>query len=174
MVKHRFTVEDYHKAYAAGALGQGRVELINGEVYIMSPMGNKHRRYIGAINYEIVTKLKDKAYMFCQVPIQLDDRSEPEPDFILTVPPASRYDDRPPGPADILLVIEVSDSTLVFDRTVKLPLYIRAGIPEIWIVNLLEEKLEVYRAPDYHPIYFDKGTAVAPLAFGEDRLEWWV
>lgn len=171
MVKHRFTVEDYHKAYAAGALGQGRVELLNGEVYHMSPMGYRHRYCVTALTQMLVKTFSERVVVMPQCSLIIAPESEPEPDLMLLKPPLSTYKDRDPYPQDVLLVIEVSDTT---DRSLKVPLYAQAGIPEIWIVNLLEEKLEVYRAPDYQPLYFEKGTAVAPIAIGGEGLEWWV
>lgn len=174
MVKHRFTVEDYHKAYAAGALGQGRVELLNGEVYHMSPMGYRHRYCVTALTQMLVKTFSERVVVMPQCSLIIAPESEPEPDLMLLKPPLSTYKDRDPYPQDVLLVIEVSDTTLAQDRSLKVPLYAQAGIPEVWIVNLLEEKLEVYRAPGYQPLYFEKGTAVAPIAIGGEGLEWWV
>lgn len=171
MIKHRFNVEDYHKAYAAGALGQGRVELLNGEVYIMSPMGYRHRYFVTALTENLVRTFAERAVVMPQCSLVIAPNSEPEPDLMLLRPPLSAYKDRDPYPEDVFLIIEVSDSTLAQDRSLKVPLYAKAGIPEIWIVNLLEEKLEVYRAPSYEPLYFEKGTKVAPMAFERDGLE---
>lgn len=174
MVKHRFTVEEYHKAYAAGALGEGRVELLEGEVYIMSPMGYRHRYFVAALTEALIKTFAQGAMVMPQCSLIIAPNSEPEPDLMLLRPPLSTYKDRDPYPQDTLLVIEVSDTTLAQDRSLKVPLYAKASIPEIWIVNLLEERLEVYRPPAYDPLYFEQGTKVAPLAFERDGLEWWV
>jgi Uma2 family endonuclease len=173
MVKYRFTHEYYHKAYAAGALGEGRVELLEGEVYRMSPMGYKHRYFVTALTQTMIQTFAEGAVVMPQCSLIIAPDSEPEPDLMLLKPPLSTYKDRDPYPEDVLLVLEVSDTTLSQDRSLKLPLYAGAGIPEIWIVNLLEERLEVYRAPGYEPSYFAKGVKVAPLALGGDGLEWW-
>ncbi len=174
MVKHKFTVDDYHKAYEVGALGLQRMELLEGEVYIMSPMGNKHRRYIGHLNHELIECLGDKAVIFPQVPIQLNNHSEPEPDFVIANLPTKTYDEHPPMPQDIFFLIEISDTTLTHDHTLKLSQYIKAGISEIWIVNLIEDRLEMFRAPHYAPEYIYKGTKVAPMAFPNDDILWWI
>jgi Uma2 family endonuclease len=173
MVKHRFTIDDYHKAHSAGALGEGRVELLEGEVYRMSPMGHRHRYFVTALTETLVKTFSERAVVMPQCSLIIAPNSEPEPDLMLLKPPLSSYKDRDPSPADVLLIIEVSDTTLAQDRSLKVPLYTKSAIPEIWLVNPAEERLEVYRTPNYEPVYFEKGTKVAPLAFEGDLLEWW-
>ncbi|WP_448567351.1 Uma2 family endonuclease [Thermus sp.] len=173
MVKHRFTVEAYHKAYEAGALPE-RVELLEGEVYAVSPMGKKHIRYLIHLTKIFSEAFGDEALVVSQIPLLLSEVSEPEPDLVLLAPPESRYDQKPPRAEDVLLLVEISDTTLVQDRALKLPLYQKAGIPEVWLVNLVEEVLEVYAFPHYAMERHPKGEAVAPKAFPTRAVAWWV
>ncbi|GAA5334812.1 MULTISPECIES: Uma2 family endonuclease [Thermus] len=173
MVKHRFTLEAYHKAYEAGALPE-RVELLEGEVYAVSPMGKKHIRYLIHLTKVFSETFGEEALVVSQIPLQLSEVSEPEPDLLLLMPPEDRYDRRPPTAKDALLVVEIADTTLVQDRTLKLPLYQKAGVPEIWIVNLVEEVLEVFAFPHYLEERYPKGERVAPKAFPKRPLAWWV
>lgn len=131
----------------------------------------RHRYFVAALTEMLVKTFSEPTVVMLRCSLIVAPDSEPAPDLMLLKPPLSTYKDRDPYPQDVLLVIEVSDTTLTQDRSLKVPLYVQAGIPEVWIVNLLEEKLEVYRAPDYRPVYFEKGTVVAPRAFGEDELE---
>lgn len=173
MIRHRFTVEEYHKAFQAGALPE-RVELLEGEVYEVSPMGKMHIRYLIHLTNALVTAFGDKALVVSQVPLLIPPDSEPEPDLMLLRPPASLYDHRSPQKEDALIVVEISETTLVQDRTLKLSLYQRAGLPEIWLVNLVEEVLEVYVFPSYERTLYPKGRTIAPKAFPDRFLAWWV
>ncbi len=173
MVKHRFTVEAYHKAYEAGALPE-RVELLEGEVYAVSPMGKKHRLYVMHLDRVFQEAFGDEAVVMVQCPLALSADSEPIPDLALLRPSLEAYRERDPGPEDVLLLVEIADTTLVQDRTLKLPLYQKAGIPEIWLVNLVEEVLEVYAFPHYAMERHPKGEAVAPRAFPTRPIAWWV
>ncbi|WP_117237021.1 Uma2 family endonuclease [Thermus sediminis] len=173
MVKHRFTVEAYHKAYEAGALPE-RVELLEGEVYAVSPMGKKHRLYVMHLDKVFQEAFGDEAVVMVQCPLGLSTDSEPTPDLALLRPPLEAYRERDPGPGDTLLLVEISDTTLVQDRTLKLPLYQKAGIPEVWLVNLVEGVLEVYAFPHYAMERHPKGEAVAPRAFPTRPVAWWV
>jgi Uma2 family endonuclease len=173
MVKHRFTVEAYRRAYEAGALPE-RVELLEGEVYATLPVGKKHRLYVMHLDRTFQEALGNEAVVMVQCPLLLSEVSEPVPDLALLRPPLEAYRDKDPTPEDALLVVEVSDSTLVQDRGLKLPLYQKAGVPKVWIVNLLEEVLEVYAFPHYLPERHPKGEAVAPRAFPTRKVVWWV
>jgi Uma2 family endonuclease len=173
MVKHRFTVEAYHKAYEAGALPE-RVELLEGEVYAVSPMGKKHRLYVMHLDRVFHEAFGEEAVVMVQCPLALSADSEPIPDLALLRPPLEAYRERDPGPEDVLLLVEIADTTLVQDRALKLPLYQKAGIPEVWLVNLVEEVLEVYAFPHYAMERHPKGEAVAPRAFPTRPVAWWV
>ena len=145
---HRITVDDYHRMGETGILGpELRTELIEGEVIEMPPIGPEHG---GAVNYLsnlIARVVRARAVVSVQNPIVLDSHSEPQPDIALLRPKADFYRTAHPRPGDILLVIEVADTTLRYDRDVKLPLYARAGIPEAWLVDLQGRRLTVYRNP---------------------------
>ncbi|HEV7893652.1 MAG TPA: Uma2 family endonuclease [Pyrinomonadaceae bacterium] len=143
--RHSFTVEEYRRMVEAGILREdARVELIGGEVVEMSPIGKRHAACVARLT-QVITLLLQRAFLvWAQNPIQLDGYSEPQPDVVVLRPRDDFYENEPPKPEDILLVIEVSDSTLAYDRKVKVPLYARAGIPEVWIVNLVEERVETF------------------------------
>lgn len=146
--RHLFTVEQYHQMIAAGIFTENdHIELIQGELIAMSPIGIRHAACVKRLNDKLSTALRGKIIISVQDPIELSENSEPEPDVALLAYRDDFYASHLPTPADIYLVIEVSDSTLGFDRTVKLPLYAQAGIPEVWLVNLIDNAIEVYRQP---------------------------
>jgi Uma2 family endonuclease len=129
----------------AGIFSQdARVELIEGEIVEMSPIGERHAACVGWLTRTLTLLLQHVALVWTQNPVQLDDYSEPEPDVLLLKPRDDFYRHGKPRPEDVLLVIEVSDSTLEYDRQIKLPLYARAGVPEVWIVNINEERVETF------------------------------
>lgn len=130
---------------SAGVLGEDdRVELINGILIAMAPIGDDHVSATNSLNELLVLNLMRRATVSIQNPIRLDDVSLPQPDVVVHDRTAAD-ERRMARPDEIYLIIEVSDTTLVYDRTVKLPLYAEAGIPEVWIVNLPEQQIEVYR-----------------------------
>ena len=147
--RHKLDVEDYHRMAEAGILGEDdRVELIDGEIIDMAPIGQPHAGTVGWLNQTLVMAFGDRAIVWPQNPIRLDRLNEPQPDFAVLRPRADFYrTGEPPGPEDVLLLIEVADSSLRFDRNVKLPLYARAGIPEVWIVDLRHREVRTYRGP---------------------------
>lgn len=148
IAKHWFTVAEYERMGAAGIFSEDdRVELIEGEIVEMSPIGKRHAACVGRLTQTLILLLQSKAIIWVQNPIRLNDYSEPQPDVAILKPRADFYEQSLPTPADVLLVIEVSDTTLEFDRQIKLPLYARAGIPEVWLVNLIDEQIETYARP---------------------------
>lgn len=148
VTRHRFTVADYERMGQVGIFSEDeRLELVCGEVIQMSPIGERHAACVDALSELLRERLKRSVNVRVQNPIQLDDYSEPQPDIAVLKRRDDFYRHAHPKPEDILLVIEVSDSTLEFDRTVKMPLYAGAGIPEAWLVNLPEEQIEVYGDP---------------------------
>ena len=148
--KHRFSVKEYYRMAETGVLRpDARVELLNGEIIDMSPIGSFHG---GVTNYlnEIFTAASKRRWVTAvQNPVQLDEYSEPQPDLVLLKPTPDFYRRRHPQPADVFLLIEVSDSSLTTDREAKLPAYGRAGVAEVWIVNLVDQVIEVYREPHF-------------------------
>jgi Uma2 family endonuclease len=146
VTRRRFTVHDYHRMAEVGILHEDeRVELIEGDVVEMTPIGSRHAMCVIALNRLLVRQAGDQALVSPQNPVRLSERLEPQPD--MTVIRARDYEGSLPGPEDVLLLIEVSDTTLSYDRNVKLPLYARAGIPEVWIVDLAGEVIERHTNP---------------------------
>ena len=133
----------------AGVFAEGdRVELIEGELIQMSPIGSAHSGAINGTTRALVRAVGDAAIVSVQNPVRLGDHSEPEPDFLLLRPRPDDYRIRTPLAEDVLLLIEVADSSLRYDRAVKLPLYARHGIPEVWIVDLVANTVETFARPE--------------------------
>jgi Uma2 family endonuclease len=148
VARHLFTVDDYHRMGEAGIFGEDdRVELIEGEIIEMSPIGSPHAARVKRLTRLLVRRLGTRAIVQVQDPVRLSQLSEPQPDLGVLKPRADFYAARHPEPADILLVVEVADSSRVFDREVKAPLYARSGIVELWVVDVIDEVVEVYRKP---------------------------
>ena len=148
IARHTFTVEQYYQMAEVGILDITKgTELIEGEIVDMSPMGRLHAACIAKATRSLIRLLPDTTDVRVQLPINLSNRSEPQPDLAIVHYREDYYASGHPQSNDILLLIEVSDSTLKYDREVKLPLYARSSIPEVWIVNLEEQILEVYRQP---------------------------
>jgi Uma2 family endonuclease len=174
VTRYRFTVDDYHRMAEAGILHEDdRVELIEGEILQMAPIGGEHAACVNGSARLLIKRLDDRAVVSIQNPIRLSAGSEPEPDLMLLRPRADGYWEGLPGPEDVLLIIEVSDSTLYYDRGTKLPLYAAAGIPEVWIVDLERRRVLVHRRPDgdlyREAIVIDDGS-LSPLAFPDIAL----
>jgi Uma2 family endonuclease len=146
--RRRFNVEDYYRMAEAGILGEDdRVELIEGEIVEMPPIGPAHGGGVTYLTNTFARLVEDDAILSVQNPVRLSDLSEPVPDLCLLRPRADFYRESHPRPEDVLLLIEVADSTAAFDRRVKLPLYARAGIREYWIVDIGKGTVEAHREP---------------------------
>ena len=146
VTRRRFTVHDYHRMAEVGILHEDeRVELIEGDIVEMTPIGSRHAMCVIRLTRLLVPLVGDRALVSPQNPVRLSERLEPQPD--MTVIRARDYEGSLPGPEDVLLLIEVSDTTLSYDRNVKLPLYARAGIPEVWIVDLAGQVIERHTNP---------------------------
>ncbi|MFB2836504.1 Uma2 family endonuclease [Floridanema evergladense] len=144
----RFTLEEYHKLTEIGFFHEDdRIELIRGEIIEMAAKGTAHETCISKLLRELVRLLGDAATLRCQSPILLLNNSEPEPDFAIVKNKPDDYLSAHPTPNDVLLVIEISDSTLNYDREVKLSLYAEAGISDYWIFNLSDNQLEAHSEP---------------------------
>lgn len=147
LVHHRFTFDDYDQMIEYGILTENdRVEFIRGEIIEKMPIGDQHAACVNRLNRLLGKLIGESAIVSVQNPIRLED-SEPEPDLALLRPRPDFYASGKPRAADVLLVIEVADTTLDFDREVKRELYAEAGIAEFWIVNLLDACVEVHRQP---------------------------
>jgi Uma2 family endonuclease len=146
--RHRITVDEYYRMAEVGLLApDARVELIEGEIIDMAPIGTDHNGVVNQLSQLFNKAVVDLAIVQTQGVVRLDGSSEPQPDLALLVPREDFYGRAHPSPADVLMLIEVSDSTLVYDRDVKIPLYARHGIPEVWIVDLQNKELRIYRSP---------------------------
>lgn len=146
--RHRLTVDDYHRMGEAGVLGpDARVELIEGEVLDMAPMGSQHFWMLSRLNRLLVPAVADRAIVVSQAPIRLDAHNEPEPDFAILRMRSAGHAGALPTARDTLLVIEVSDTTLAYDLRTKSTLYARHGVPEYWVFDLPARTLRFFRAP---------------------------
>ncbi len=149
--RHRITVHEYHRMAEVGLLApDARVELIEGEIIDMVPIGSRHAAAVKRIAQTLTLSLADRATVSVQDPIRLSQYSEPQPDIALLRPRADFYAAVHPGPADVLLLVEVADSTLRFDRDIKLPLYACHGIPEVWLVDIENAQFTIHRDPQTH------------------------
>jgi Uma2 family endonuclease len=168
--RRRFTREEYHRMADAGILHEDdRVELIEGEIVLMTPIGRRHAACVAELTRLLVPAVGQRALLWPQNPITLPDESEPQPDIVLLRPRADRYLQDDAHPEDVLLLVEVADTSQRYDRLVKLPLYGRAGVPEVWIVDLPGEVIEICRRPTptgyTHVERIGRGGVITPGAF---------
>jgi len=146
--RHSISVDDYNRMAESGILGvKERVELIEGEIIDMAPIGCRHAAAVNLLNKQLVDAIGDTAGLSVQNPIVLGDLSEPEPDFALLRPDPNSYRDRLPEADDVLLLIEVWDTTLRYDQTIKAPLYARFAIPELWLVDIEGRSIILFHTP---------------------------
>jgi Uma2 family endonuclease len=145
----RYDVAEYYRMASAGAFAEHpRVELIEGEIVEMAPIGGRHIGTVMALTQLFVVAAADRFKVSIQNPLRLDDYSEPEPDFVLLRPCADKYrSDEPPFASDAVLVIEVADSSLPYDQRVKMPLYAAHRVTEFWLVDLQEASITICRSP---------------------------
>ena len=156
--KHLTNINEWRRLGEANIFPpESRLELINGEILEMAPIGFNHAGHVIRLLNFFAPLVSNKALVNAQNPLQLGDLSEPEPDFMLLKPNADFYSSRHPNANDVLLLIEVADSSLTFDQNQKLRLYALHGIPEYWLLNLNDECLEVYRKPN-DEVYAEKTT----------------
>lgn len=145
---HRFTREDYHAIAEAGILGEDdRVELIAGEIITQMPIGTVHAGTVKRLNQLFTHLVRGRCIVSVQDPVALDPFSEPQPDLALLRPRPDFCANAHPEPGDVLLIVEVADTTLAFDREEKIPLYAAVGIPEVWLVDLSDKSVHVFRLP---------------------------
>jgi len=170
LLRRKFTLEQYHKMAESGILTEDdRVELIRGEIVEMSPIGRRHAACVRRLAKLFSEKLSQRAIVDTQNPVELSDRSEPQPDVALLQPHPDFYEAGHPQPEDIFLLVEVADTTVETDRNVKIPLYAEGGISEVWLVNINEQCVEVYREPvttGYQNVQkFQRGQTLSIEAF---------
>lgn len=168
ITKRHFNITEYYRMAEAGILSEDdRVELIEGEIIKMTPIGSRHAGCVSRLNNLLNRLVGEAAIVNVQNPLRLSNFSEPQPNIALLKPRDDFYSDAHPTPNDVLLIIEVSDKSLEYDRDVKLPLYAAASIPELWLVNLIKDMIEIYREPQdgmYREVrYVTRGETVGPL-----------
>ena len=146
--RRRFTRKEYYRMAEVGILGErDRVELIEGEIIEMSPIGRHHKAFVYNLTRLLVLALGERATVSVQSPIPLSEDTEPEPDLTVLRRRDVSYKEREAGAEDALLVIEVAETSLRYDRTTKRRLYAQAGIPEYWVIDCAAETVEVHRRP---------------------------
>jgi Uma2 family endonuclease len=149
ILRWQFTVADFARMVEAGILAEDdRVELIDGEVRAMSPIGPRHVAIVNRLNALMSRQLADNAIVSVQNPIQLTDYTEPQPDIAVLRPREDFYARALPLPEDVLLVVEVAETSLEYDREEKLPRYAQVGIPEVWLIDVERETVTQYTQPD--------------------------
>ena len=168
LARKLFTVDDCYKMADVGILSPGeRVELIRGEILVMSPIGPRHGTAVDRTTREFVKLAGDTAIVRTQGSVVLDRFAAPQPDLALLRPKEDEYVTRNPAGADILLIVEVADSSLEYDSTVKLGLYAILGIPEYWVADLKNDRLLVYSEPKGDSFLTEKtlhrGDTIAPI-----------
>lgn len=175
--KFKFTNQQYHLMHEAGVFKDGdRIELINGEIKTMSPIGRKHATCVARLTDLLVNRLFRKAIIWPQNSIRLKEHSEPQPDLAILKFRDDFYEAGLPTPEDILLIIEVADSSIDYDRDVKAPLYAMAGIPEMWLFDVNKKVIEGYSQPSplgYKQIHrYDEGDVLSILSFPDVTFNW--
>ena len=173
--RRRWTVAEYHRMVEAGILDEdSRVELIYGEIVEMSPISNPHQACVDRQTKMWVRVAGNQGIVRVQGSVRLDDEGEPQPDILILRHRDDYYASEPAGPQDVLLVIEVADSSLASDRQVKIPMYGRYGIPEAWLWDLNGQRLFVHRDPGpdgYQTIrIYRRGDAVRASAFPDHEI----
>ena len=162
LTRHRLSVADYYRMGEAGIFApDARVELIEGEVIDMAPIGTRHGSAVKRLVALLTSALGARVIVAVQDPLRLNELSEPEPDLMLLKPRADFYADAHPTAADVLLLIEVADTSARYDREIKLPLYARHGVPEVWLVDLEARLLRFYSQPA-GDAYAQSSTSASP------------
>jgi Uma2 family endonuclease len=168
--KKLFTVEQFYRMGEAGVFSKGeRVELINGEVILMSPIGRRHAARVDRLTALFTHAFAGRAIVRVQNPIYVDEYNLPQPDIVLLKPCDDFYESAHPGPGDTLLVFEVADTSLRFDLNQKLAVYAISGVPEYWVEDVDHDEILVHRSPNKdtydHRFTVRRGDTVSPVAF---------
>ena len=165
--KKRFTADDYQRMGQVGILsGDDRVELIDGEVVAMTPIGARHCACVDGVNRAMVIGAGDTAIVRVQGSVRLNLYTEPEPDVVLLRPRSDFYASQHPGPADILLIVEIAESSIDYDRDVKARIYAESGVPEYWLADLTANLVSCYSTPSegtYRSVQqYHRGQTITP------------
>ena len=174
--KHPISAEEYLRMGEAGVFApEARLELIEGEIVEMAPIDPPHAGRVNKLNWLFGRRAGDKAIVSVQHPVIISDRSVPQPDLALLKPRTDFYTDSHPKASDVYLVVEVADTTLSYDLRTKVPLYAHCGIPEVWVVDVNERLIHVFRDPGpagYGTSFAARpGQCVACVAVPEASLE---
>jgi len=148
LTKKRFTADEYHRMAQVGILGKRGIELIDGDIVVMTPIGSRHSACVASANRALVTAAGNEAIVQTQGSVRLDLFYEPEPDLVLLRPRPDFYAARHRGPQDVILIVEVADSSIEYDREIKAPVYAAAGVPEYWVADLNANVLWRYSSPE--------------------------
>ena len=173
--RHRFTVADYYRMAEAGIFHEdSRVELIDGEIVDITPIGPRHSRGVNRLTERLIVKLQGAAYVSIQNPVSLDEHNEPEPDLVVAKRRADDYAGGHPTPGDVHLIVEVADSSAEYQRQTKALLYAGAGIPDYWVLDVGRDHVLVLRDPTdagYATTrVYRRGEQISPLAFRDLAL----
>lgn len=173
--RHKLTVEDYHTMAKAGILDEdSRVELIEGELIDMAPIGSQHASVVSILTEIAVSQCRGKALVSPQNSLRLSPHDEPQPDLMLLKRRADSYRYALPTAEDVLLLVEIADTTIERDRQIKCPLYARHSIAEFWLVNVAKETLEIYREPETEGygrmLRCKKSETVSPLLLPDVKI----
>ncbi len=160
------SVDEYHRMAEAGIFRPGeRVELLRGEIVTMPPIGDHHRGSVNRLTHVLSAKFADRVYIQVQNPVVVSDDSEPEPDIALLSQKEAAWGERGAYPSDVVVLIEVAESSRATDLRVKLPLYAQTGIAEYWIVDLIDRVIRIHREPT------PEGYSITALARPGERIE---
>ena len=173
--RHLFTVNDYHVMIDAGILTEDhRVELVRGEIIAMAPIGDLHASCVDRLVDLLIEQLRRRALIRVQSPVRVDEYTEFQPDVMLLERHDDYYSSGPPRPEHVFLMMEVSNTSTQYDRNVKVPIYARAGIQEVWLIDIQAGLLEVFSQPSqegYASIQtLGSGDSVSPSAFPDIAL----
>ena len=163
--RHLVTAQEYLRMGETGVFApDARLELIEGEIFEMAPIGPPHAGAVITLTRLLFQRAGERMALSVQLPVIAGELSVPQPDFALLKPRRDNYSTAHPTRGDVLLAIEVSDTTLRTDLRIKAPLYARAGIPEYWVVDVNERAVHVFRDPDI------QGYGKVVMARGDDEL----
>jgi len=174
--RRRLSVEEFHRIGAAGILVEDdRIELIDGDMIEMAPIGTMHLAKVNRLSRMLSLAVRQEAIVSTQNPIALPPQNEPQPDIALLMARVDDYEKSLPTAADVLLIIEVADTTLAYDRDIKIPVYAQHGISEVWLFDLQSGSLLVHRDPDpkgYQRILTPtKNETVSPLLLPSVKID---
>jgi Uma2 family endonuclease len=175
--RHLFSVNDYYRMAESDILSEdAHVELINGELFDMAPIGSIHAGLVTRLSRIMIKTLSEQAIVTVQNPLRLSEFSAPEPDIAVLKPRADDYMRSLPTAQDVLLLVEVADTSLDYDRNIKLPLYAKHQIPELWLIDVKEQRLDIYQQPDndYYRLHLRPkvGEKIKPLLLNELNIDW--